>query len=407
MAIGPSMAIEGRSRGAPRVSAWRAALSASCASLVGIGLARFAYTPLLPAIVEGGWFAPEAAAYLGAANLAGYLAGALLARPMASAIAAPVLLRGLMILAAIAFLACSLPISLAWFFAWRLLSGVAGGGLMVLAATTVLPHVPPGRRGLASGAIFAGVGVGIAVSGTLVPLLLRGGLAIAWTGLGALCIALTLVAWAGWPSGDAPTAAARHHTRPHAPARLVALYAGYGLNAVGLVPHMIFFVDFVARGLGRGLDAGAQCWVLFGLGAVAGPLAAGRLADAIGFGPALRISFMTQAVLVLLPVLNHGALCLAASSIAVGAFVPGIVTLALGRIHELLPRDADAQRSAWSKATTAFAVMQAAGAYGMTFVFGRSGGSYELLFTLGSIAMTMALAADLVVGAAVRRGKAT
>jgi Uncharacterised MFS-type transporter YbfB len=53
---------------AVRIPIWRAALSAASASLVGIGLARFAYTPLLPAIIDAGWFSPSQAAYLGAAN---------------------------------------------------------------------------------------------------------------------------------------------------------------------------------------------------------------------------------------------------------------------------------------------------------------------------------------------------
>ena len=76
---------------------------------------------------------------------------------------------------------------------------------MVLAAPAVLPHVPPGKRGLAGGLIFMGIGVGIAASGTLVPLLLRGGLQQAWFGLGALSCLLTFIGWRGWPS-DAPVA---------------------------------------------------------------------------------------------------------------------------------------------------------------------------------------------------------
>src|SRR5436309_1558632 len=48
-----------------------------CAVLVGVGLGRFAYTPTLPSLVSHGWLAPNEAAYVGAANLAGYLAGAL------------------------------------------------------------------------------------------------------------------------------------------------------------------------------------------------------------------------------------------------------------------------------------------------------------------------------------------
>jgi NADH:ubiquinone oxidoreductase subunit 5 (subunit L)/multisubunit Na+/H+ antiporter MnhA subunit len=58
------------------VRVWRGVLCAFCASLIGIGLARFAYSPLLSAIVGAHWFQPATAAYLGAANLAGYLVGA-------------------------------------------------------------------------------------------------------------------------------------------------------------------------------------------------------------------------------------------------------------------------------------------------------------------------------------------
>ena len=57
---------------------WRGAIAALCALLVRIGLARFAYTPLLPALVDGNWFSASQATYLGAANSAGYLAGAVL-----------------------------------------------------------------------------------------------------------------------------------------------------------------------------------------------------------------------------------------------------------------------------------------------------------------------------------------
>ena len=192
-----------------RARAWRGILSAFSACLVGIGLARFGYTPLLPAIVGAHWFGSSVAAYLGAANLAGYLAGALLARPTAARLSARTTLRVMMCLATLAFFACAQPVSFLWFFAWRSLAGVSGGMLMVLAAPTVLPHVQPSRRGLAGGVIFMGVGIGIAASGTLVPLLLREGLGETWVGLGLLSLVLTIVAWRGWPADDIPTHAPR------------------------------------------------------------------------------------------------------------------------------------------------------------------------------------------------------
>lgn len=52
------------------------------ATLAGIGIARFAYTPLLPAIIQEGWFTASQGAYLGAANLLGYFVGALCAHAL-------------------------------------------------------------------------------------------------------------------------------------------------------------------------------------------------------------------------------------------------------------------------------------------------------------------------------------
>jgi predicted MFS family arabinose efflux permease len=166
---------------------------------------------------------------------------------------------------------------------------------------------------------------------------------------------------------------------------------------------MLFLVDYVARGLGQGLDSGAQYWVLFGLGAVVGPVLSGHLADRTGFGPALRLAFFIQAAAVLLPVLATGTPSLIVSSLVVGAFTPGIVPLVLGRIHELLPHDIAAQRKAWSAATTAFALLQAAGGYGLTFVFTQSGGDYHLLFVIGSLSIFTSLGIDLVIGVSVSR----
>lgn len=395
-----TIAIPNRPNAAPRpVRAWHAALAGFSASLVGIGLARFAYTPLLPAIVAAHWFAPALAAYLGAANLAGYLAGALLGRPIAARMSAAATLRSMMLLTAISLLACAWPVGAAWFFVWRFLSGLAGGALMVLAAPTVLPHVPARRRGMVGGIIFMGIGLGIVASGTLLPLLLQLGLRAAWLGLGALALLLTVLAWGGWPHAAATAPAAQDETA--APGRtLRALYASYALNAVGWVPHMLFLVDFIARGLGLGLRAGAGYWVLFGIGASLGPVAAGNVADRIGFKRTLRLAFVLQAIGVVLPALATTTVALAASSLVVGAFVTGTVPLVLGRIHELLPGQPHAQGQAWRTATAAFAVCQAAAAWGFSFLFGHDGGDYGQLFIAGAVAIGLSLAID---AASIRR----
>jgi predicted MFS family arabinose efflux permease len=383
---------------------WRGVLSAFCASLIGIGLARFAYSPLLPAIVGAHWFEPATAAYLGAANLAGYLAGALLGRPISTRVRVVTVLRASIVRATLAFFACAFPLNFAWFFAWRFASGLAGGAVMVLAAPTVLPSISPSRRGLAGGAIFMGVGAGIVALGTLVPLLLQLGVSAAWFGLGALSLLLMVIGWSGWPSAtQAPAPVpARKLATPRLPA-LRSLYVVYALNAAGWVPHMIFLVDFVARGMGKGVQVGSEFWVLFGIAATIGPLAAGRLADRIGFGPTLRLAFLLEAGAVAIPAFGLGWISLILSSVIVGSFVTGTVPLVLGRISELLPHHVEQQKAAWSFATVGFALMQAAAAYGFSYVFARNGGDYRPLFLIGSAAMVAALALDIVTTAMVKK----
>lgn len=386
--------------------ALHAALAGLCASLVAIGLARFAYTPLIPSLIQAHWFSAADTVALGAANFAGYLAGALVGRPLATRLSNRHALRLLMVVATAAFFACAVPVSVSWFFLWRFLSGLTGGAIMVLVATAILPHVPPGRRAFVSGMIFLGLGLGIAASGTLVPELLKLGLGQTWLGLGAVSLMLTAISWHGWPTNDVPAGmsaptVAGNHAADHALAlnksALRVLYFQYAANALGLVPAMVLLVDYVARGLGRGASAGAGYWVLYGIAAVAGPLLTGAIGGKLGFRRGYRIAMLLQGLAVGLLALSHHTVALCLSTILLGTFTPGIVPLVLGRVQEMLPHDPTAQRAAWSRATVAFALFQALGGYGYAYLFAQSHENYSLIFLCGAAAMAAAFVADLAV----------
>lgn len=374
-------------------AAFRVVTAAVLAILVGIGLSRFAYSPLIPAVIQEGWFSPSDAAYLGAANLAGYLIGALGGRQLATWSSPTSALRLLMLVASLAFVASAFPVSFAWFFMWRLLSGVTGGALMVLAAPTVLPHVPANRRGLAAGVIFTGVGLGIILSGTLVPVLLAQGLPTTWFALAALSFAATGIAWFWWPAttpGAPGAVIATPPSRELVQSGLVAVYASYGLIALGLVPHMVFLVDYVARGLGQGIAMGGSYWVLFGFGALVGPLIAGQLADRFGFGPSLRAVLILHMVSAGMLAFDHSTISLVVSSVMVGSAVSGTVPLVLGQTQQRV-LSPSAQKAAWGIATATFALGQAGGGYAYSYLFATTDGNFELLFMLGSLALLLAL----------------
>ncbi len=374
--------------------------AAILAIFVGIGLSRFAYSPLIPVLIAEGWFSAAQTGYLGAANLAGYLAGALVGQQLAKRWQAKTALRFMMLAATLAFFTSATPLSFAWFFLWRFVSGLTGGALMVMAAPTILPFVPESRRGLAAGLVFTGVGSGIVLSGTMVPALVPFGPALTWSALGVVSLTATVLAWSWWPRENPPqlsTATDRKKasrlvffTNP----QLTTVYVVYGLVAVGLVPHMVFLVDFIARGLAQGLELGGWYWILMGLGALMGPVIAGRFADRIGFAKTLRYALVCQVVCVALPVFNTATAALVVSSLFIGGAVSGTVPLALGRTQEIIADPGD-RKTAWAFATIVFAIGQASAGYLFSYVFEMTDGNYYVLFASGSVALSIALLLSL------------
>ncbi len=241
------------------------------------------------------------------------------------------------------------------------------------------------------------MGLGIAFSGTLVPLLLRFGLRLTWLGLAAVSGALTAATWAAWPQGGEP----REAPQPSSSAGSAAtasgaklVYIEYALMATGLVPAMVFLVDFVARGLGAGDGRGALMWICYGAGAIAGPPLYGALADRAGARIAARLLLAVQTLAILGLTMTDRTVILCALSAIAGTFPPGIVPMVLVWIRELFAADLQRQSVVWSRATIAFAAFQALAAYGFSAVFAASGNDYGRVFVLGAAALAAALLLD-------------
>jgi predicted MFS family arabinose efflux permease len=382
-----------------------AAIAGLAALLLGIGLSRFAFTPLIPALVEARWFTATQAGYLGSTNLAGYLLGAAIARHAVRHIPAMTLVKAAMIVAAASFIACAVPLSFAWYFGWRLMSGIVGGVLMVLAPTAVLAATPVDRRGRVAGIVFTGVGGGIAISGTTVPWLVRAGLPTAWVTLGIIGIGLTALAWGGWPASSAPApvranvASAHRSTRPALSPTVVRLVVSYGLIGLAFAPPTIYWTDFVARGLGRGLAVGGFYWTVLGIGAACGPMLTGFIAERLGFARTYTLTLVGLALCVGAPALWPSAPVLLLASFGTGAWGLSTTSLGSGRAAELVPFEQ--HRQLWGWMTIAYAVVYAVGGYVCAFIFGRVG-SYATLFALGA---AMALLSALLAWLSARSGR--
>jgi predicted MFS family arabinose efflux permease len=364
---------------------YRAAASGLLAMLVGIGIPRFGYAPLVPALIAAHWFTASAAFWLGAANFLGYLLGALGMRSWRRKIHTRPAVVALMAITAGCLLASAWNGGIIYAGLWRLLSGITGGALMVLMGAAVVGRTPEKMRGRVGGITFAGMGAGITLSGLLIPPLLRFGLPATWLLLGGLCLVLTaIVAVLMPPAVITPTRQApgiRTLTKP-----IVLLLIGYSLCALGFVPHVLFLASFVAIGLHRGVAAGAGISAVLGLAATLGPLVLGRFADRFGFLGTLAVSYAVMAAAVALPLFTGNPLILAASAAGVGAVALGAVMLTSGALAGMVP--ANQLAATWGLATMAYAVMQAACAAGFSSLF-HATQSYRLLFAIGAVATLM------------------
>lgn len=368
------------------------ALSAGImATLVGIGLARFSYTPLIPVLIQAQWFNAGDAVYLGAANLLGYFVGALTAYRLTERFS-PRAVVGLSLMAvAASFLLCAWPAGFYWFFSWRLISGIAGGLLMVVVPSMALSCAPASRRALVGTVVFSGVGVGAVVSALVVPALLSFDLTVTWLVLGLLATVCGFACDQGFRRIGGirqPAAVTTNGITRHRSARIAVglILTAYGLDAAGFIPHTVFWVDYLARENGFGQTAASLQWAVFGAGALCGPLLASRLVARFGWSRSLLLAFGFKALAILLPLLSLAFVSQTISSFVVGMLAPGLTALASGRLAEIVgPAH---HKRVWGQATAAFALAQAVSGYCMSAAYDAMT-TYTPLYGVASVMLVM------------------
>jgi predicted MFS family arabinose efflux permease len=154
------------------------------------------------------------------------------------------------------------------------------------------------------------------------------------------------------------------------------------------VPHTVFLADYVARGLERGVAAGGLVWVLFGVGALCGPLLVGFAAEWFGFYRSIIGVLAIKSAAIAIPLVSQHPVALGISAVTVGAMTPGISALASGRVAELV--GFGAHRKVWGWLTAGFAGASAGVGYLFSWLFDQTH-SYNLLFALGASGIFIAM----------------
>jgi predicted MFS family arabinose efflux permease len=299
---------------------------------VSVGLGRFAYALLLPAMRADLHWSLVTAGAMNTANAVGYLAGALTAVPLARRHGARRPFIAGLVLAALSLLGTAASSDTATLALLRLLAGTAAGisfGTGACLVAQLGAARSPRRAAWLLGGYFSGAGAGVAVSGlALPPLLAATTAASGWRWGWALLAALSVVGLAAsipavlaCPEPAAPSAASRGW-----PARrLTAVLTSYALFGVGYIAYMTFIVAFLA---GHGARPGeiSSFWVVLGVAAVAGGFAWPPLIARLRGGRGLAVVLAVVATGALLPLVSGSAAAALTSAALFGASFLAVVT---------------------------------------------------------------------------------
>ncbi len=371
---------------------------------LAMGFGRFAYTPLLPAMRADAGLTVALAGIVATANLAGYLVGALAASGGWARARRVATVRWSVAAVVAATAAMALPGLPVWLLA-RFAAGVASGLAFVLISSLVLDRAAGEGRRHWPAVLYAGVGIGIALSGILVPPLVAwGGSRAGWLGLGAVAAAVAAITLP-WLHDAAPApapAGGGAARRPAGRGLFWWLFAAYGGEGFGYIIPATFMVATISAAPALARFAGAS-WIVVGLVAMPSTLVWNEIGLRIGRARALVAALLVQALGVVAPEYAPNAAGALLAAVTLGATFMGITALGSALARELYP---ERSHTAIGALTVIFGVGQAVGPSAAAALVVRTG-TYGHALTASAIVLAASAAAMLTgAGIAARRSAA-
>jgi predicted MFS family arabinose efflux permease len=377
----------------------RVALALAAGPIVALGFTRFAYALLLPAMrTELGWsFA--AAGGINTANAVGYIIGAATAAAWGRRLGAGRAFTVGIAASAAALVLSGLTDQYAALALLRFLGGLSTAVTFVLGSALAARAHRGNSHGHAATLVaiyMAGVGIGIIISGVVVPTALSGWGTDAWPAgwilMGLLAFLLVPAAW--WAvrqvprAGVAPVGSQPTRLRP-----LVPLFTWYVLFGAGYVSYMTFVIALLEE-QEVGMGGSAAFFITLGAAsAIATLFVWGRIIARLQRGYAPALISLVVAIGVLPVLLADGMASALVSAVVFGSSFMAGPTAATILARRMLP--AHGWTSGIALLTVAFSVGQAIGPLVAGLLSDMDGGiklglwlSEVLLLVAGAIALT-------------------
>ncbi len=353
---------------------WKVLCAGVCSLILTVGLARFAYTPLLPVMRTETWLTEVAGGWLATFNYMGYMSGALLAASISSLHTKYQLYRLGLILGILSVPAMALTQNMWLWSILRYTAGLSSAAGLLIGSGLMLNWLIRNNHRPELGVHFGGIGAGILVSGLISVIMLSLALnwAEQWLTLGALGILFFIPAWLWLPEPEPPKSQTLQTQQPPSKQWLFLMIAMYFCAGFGFVVSATFTVAMVEKiPVLKGL--GSWVWILVGLVATPACFIWDRIARRLGDMPALQIAFAGQILSLIVPAISHNPLAAVMSSALYGATFIGIVSLTLTVIGRYYPTN---PAKAMARLTLSYGVAQII-APAITGYIAEATGSYQ------------------------------
>jgi predicted MFS family arabinose efflux permease len=311
--------------------------------LLVLGVARFAYTPLLPLMQHQAGLGIDAGAWLAAINYAGYLSGAVIASLIGDVVLKDRLYRLGLVLAVLSTAVMGLSNGFALWALSRFVGGLASAAGMLLGTGLVFNWLVRNDHRAELGIHFAGIGLGIAGCAAAVEIMSRWlGWRGQWFAFAAIGAVLLVPAWRWLPPADRSAvsrAGQALQDRAPGPLFMVIFMAAYFCAGVGFVVSTTFIVQIVDSLPGLS-GHGRYVFMVIGLAAVPSCIVWDLVARRCGQINALIAASALQIAGILLPVWPGGLVCAFAGAMLFGGTFVGLVGLVLtmaGRYYPTSP----------------------------------------------------------------------
>lgn len=340
--------------------AWIIACTGTLVVLLAHGFGRMSYSVLLPAMRDGLHFSYTQLGLIGTGNFIGYMSLSIVGGFLAARFGVRRVVFVSLVILGVSIFLTGFTNSFIYAFATRLITGLGNGGAFVPIMALPAAWFATKKRGLATGIVTMGVGMGLSLSGIILPFFLTKygiqGWRYAWFLMGGIASVLSLacyfllrdhprekgLALYGAPIMDGGEEESRKEPQPNmftafknviGNSELWKLGTVYMMYGFSYIIYLTFIVAYLGKEVGIGAARAGQIFAFLGFVSIFCGVFWGGISDFVGRRYGSFLAYMTLTTAYFIIVFSKGSVgfYVSASLFGITAFaVPVIMAAAAG-----------------------------------------------------------------------------